>query len=150
MAKIELSTQINAPVDRVFDLFTDFERMSERVPQIKRLEVLTEGPVGKGTRFRETRVMFGKEATETLEVTDFQPGRRCAIGCDTCGSRFETVFTFRPQGGGTLVEQVTTCTPLTFMAKVMTPLSLMMMGPMKKAMQGDLDTMKRVAESAHA
>jgi len=148
VSRLELTTQVNAPPDRAFEFFTDFERAPERIPQIKRLEVLTDGPVGKGTRFRETRVMFGKEATETMEVIDFQPGKRCAIGCDTCGSRFETVFTFRPEGGGTRVDQVTTCKPVTFMAKVMSPLGMLMMGSMKKLMQQDLEGMKKAIEAS--
>ncbi|HBS28589.1 MAG TPA: hypothetical protein DEB06_03860 [Phycisphaerales bacterium] len=147
MAKFEFSTQINAPVDRVFEVFTDLRRATERIPAIKKLEVLTEGPIGKGTRFRETRVMFGKEATETMEFTEFQPGKRCAIGADSCGSRFETAFSFRPEGNGTFVEQITTCTPRTLMAKLMMPLGMLLAGPMKKAMRADLDALKHAAEA---
>ena len=43
------------------------------IPDITALEMLSEGPFGEGTRWRETRVMFKKEAVEEMWVTGFPP-----------------------------------------------------------------------------
>ena len=59
---------VTRPVEDVFAVFTDLHRAAERIRGIERLEVLTDGPVGKGTRFRETRIMFRREATEEHRV----------------------------------------------------------------------------------
>jgi hypothetical protein len=45
MATIRVSDVIAAPVDRVFRLFTDIEHGPAHVSDIKRIEMLTPGPV---------------------------------------------------------------------------------------------------------
>ncbi|MBL8746868.1 MAG: SRPBCC family protein [Phycisphaerae bacterium] len=146
MGSITLTKRVNAPIERAYAVLTELDRATERIPNIKRLEVLTPGPVGRGTRFRETRMMFGKEATETLEITDVQPGRSITFEAGSCGARFSTTFTLTREGSGTLIEQVTSCTPVSFLARLMTPLSMLMMKPMKKMMQADLDHMALAME----
>ena len=74
MAAVSVSTQIAAPVAEVFALFTDLKNAPGRVKGIKRIELLTNGPVGVGTRFRETRVMFKRDATEECKPADPGPG----------------------------------------------------------------------------
>lgn len=139
MGQIVLTKRVDAPVERVFPALLDLEHAPRRIPSIKRIEILTPGPVGKGTKFRETRLMFGKEATETLEIADVQPGRSITITATSCGSFFSTEFRLVPQGDSTLIEQVTSWKPLTLFARLMAPMSLLMKGTMKKMMQGDLD-----------
>jgi hypothetical protein len=65
-------------------VFTDLDGAAERVDGIQKLEKLTDGPVGLGTRFRETRRMFRKEAAEEMEFTAFEPGRSYGVCCDAC------------------------------------------------------------------
>lgn len=139
MGNITLTRRVNAPIDRVFAVLTELERAPERISSIKRLEIITPGPVGRGTKFRETRMMFGKEATETMEITDVQPGKSMTISAGSCGAVFTTTFQLSREGSGTLIEQVTSCTPVSLFAKLMTPISMLMMKPMKKMMQRDLD-----------
>jgi uncharacterized protein YndB with AHSA1/START domain len=149
MAKLELSRRVNAPRDRVFEVFTDLSRAAERISGIRRLEILTDGPVGKGTRFRETRVMFGREATETFEFTDFQPGRLYTVCANSCGAIFESTFTFTPEGSATQVVMTMQTKPVTLLAKVATLFSFLCAGMMKRIMTQDLDDLARVAESGN-
>src|SRR5262245_42984417 len=93
-----MSKHVNATPQRAFEIFADLRRATERIRGIKRVEILTEGPVGKGTRFRETRIMFGRECTETMEFTDYQPGRSYTVGCDSCGVVWAHTFRFLPNG----------------------------------------------------
>src|SRR5437016_2004343 len=79
MASFTISKQIDAPLDTVFGLFTNLAEAPRRIKGIKNLEVLTPGPVGVGTRFKETRVMFGRDCTEEMQITAFEPGRLCEI-----------------------------------------------------------------------
>lgn len=69
MTPIRMSTTIQAPPERAFAAFADFPHAARSVSGIERIEMLTDGPVGAGTRFRETRIMFGREATEEMKVT---------------------------------------------------------------------------------
>lgn len=149
-----VSEQINAPTERVFAAATDFPTAPQRVSGITKIEMLTTGPVGKGTKFRETRVMFGKDATATMEVIDFQPGRSCTLGSTECGCEYRKVVSVRPAGGGAGGTELTldfSGKPLTFFAKLMSPLqSLMVKKVGAKALKKDLADLKAFLEKPAA
>lgn len=147
LATVTSSIEVKATPERTFAAFTDLRNAAGRVRGIKKLDVLTEGPIGKGTRFRETRVMFGREATEEMEITDFQPGRSYTVGGISCGAEFATTFRFVPADGGTRVDIEMAIRPISLFAKLMSPLSGMMMGPMKKCVETDMDDMRKIAEA---
>jgi len=146
--KMTLNVEIHAPPERVWAVFTDFHNAASNISGIKKLELLTDGPIGNGTRFRETRVMFGREAVEVMEIADFQPNRGYAVQCDSCGMHYRCEFTFDRTPGGTHVQMSVNARPLTFFARLMSPLGKLMAGSMKKAMQKDLEDLKAVAENA--
>ena len=147
MTSLRITKHIAAPPERVFQLSTDLDGWSERISGIVRVEKLTDGPVGVGTRFRETRVMFKKETTEEMEFTVFEPNQAYAVGAISCGCQFETRFDFVPDQGGTRVEMKMESKPLTFMAKLMSPIGALMAGSMRKLLEKDLDELKAAAES---
>ena len=147
MATITVSKSIAAPSARVFELFADFENAAENVSGIKALELLNDGPVGVGTRFRETRVMFKKEAAEEMEVTAFEPDRSYTVACESCGCAYESRFDFVESGGGTEVTMTMNSRPLTFMAKLMSPLGALMAGTMKKCIDQDMEDLRAIAEA---
>lgn len=146
MPSLEISSAIAAPSHTVFALFTDLEHAAEHIGAIQKLELLTPGPMRKGTRFRETRVMFGKEATEEMEVVDFVPGQSYTVAAGSCGARFTSRFDFRAEGGGTRVEMRIEAVPVSWFAKLLSPLSGLMMKSCKKAFEKDLEDLKAVAE----
>lgn len=149
MAALTYSMRIDAPVDRVFTIAADIPNAAGRISGITKVELETDGPIGKGTRFRETRVMFGKEHTETLEITEFDPPRSYSVGCDSCGVLWDSRFTFTPEAGGTRVDLVMKSTPRTLMAKVMGALTApMMRKTMDKCINSDLADLKRACEPA--
>ena len=147
MATLSLSTHIAAPRDRVFEAFSDVGRWADHVAGIVRVARVTEGPIGNGTRFRETRIMFKKEHTEEMEFAEFDPPTGYAVMAESCGSSFVTRFTFTDADGGTQVDMQTSTKALTFFAKLMAPLGALMMGPMKKLMAKDMRDFKRVIEA---
>lgn len=148
---LSITGRIAAPVDRVFAVFTDLRNAAGRIRGITRLEVLTDGPIGRGTRFRETRIMFKKEATETMEIVDFQPNRSYTVACTSCGAEMRSNFRFTPVGNQTDVTMEMDARPISFMAKLLSPVMKLMMGPMmRKCIQGDFDDLKRYIEGAPA
>lgn len=146
MPSFTVTRRIDAPVERVYAVFTDIESAADNIAGITRLEVLTDGPIGVGTRFRETRLMFKKEATEEFEISEFQPNASYTVTATTCGALWTTTFRFEPDGDGTRVDVEMVITPLTFFAKLMSPLSKLMSGPMLKCLSADLDDLQRLAE----
>ncbi|MGD9692656.1 MAG: SRPBCC family protein [Phycisphaerales bacterium] len=151
MPTVTVSTTINAPQARVFEVFTDLRSAPQCVSGIKSLDVLTDGPIGLATRFRETRVMFGKEASETMEITAFNPPNSYEVTADSHGCHYHSLLTFTPQGPNATTASMTfNATAKTIPAKLMGALmGWMVKGACRKAMQKDFDDLKRAIESAY-
>jgi hypothetical protein len=148
MADFRITKHVEAPPDTVFDVATDLAHAAEHVRGIEKIELLTPGPVGVGTTWRETRKMMGNLATETLEVKAFDRPRQYVVGCQSCGCYFESTFSFASRGSGTDVTLDVHTKALTLMAKIMSPIGNLMMGKtMRKLLDDDLEDVKRVAES---
>jgi hypothetical protein len=147
MAVMTAVRHIAAPPDVVFALASDFAGAPGRIKGIVKVEILTPGPVGVGTRFRETRVMFGKEAPEEMELATFDPGKSYELPGQSCGAEYRSTFRFVPDGGGTRLELEFHARAVTFFAKLMTPLSWLMKGMIKKCIEQDMDDLKQAAEA---
>jgi carbon monoxide dehydrogenase subunit G len=106
MAGFELSEWIGRPPKEVFDFVTDPNNAPKVVSSVKSMVRLTDGPTGKGTRYRETRLMNGKEQSAELEVAAFQPNEQYAVKNEQEG--FETTYTynFSSEKNGTRVKLV--------------------------------------------
>ena len=146
MAKVSFSQRIACPRGEVFRLFTDLDQMPKRIDGIKGVKKLTEGPVGVGTRFSETREMFGKQATEEMEFTDYQADESYTVECDSHGTHYRSIFQFEPVGDDTDVNVVFEAKPVSLKAKLLAPLGWLMLGTTKKIFQRDVDDLKQVAE----
>ncbi len=138
MSNFSISRVLPGAPERVFQILTDFPNAAKNIGGIERVEMLTEGPVGPGTRFRETRVFMKKEATEEMEVVGWDPPRSYTLGAFSCGCDFRTQVSFVPEGDGTRVTMDFESTPRTLAAKLSAPLGALMMGPMKKCIEQDL------------
>jgi uncharacterized membrane protein len=146
MARAAVTQRIEAPLDRVFAAFIDLPRAAQMIPAIRRIEMLTEGPVRVGTRWRETRVMFGKEATEEMEIAALEPKGSYTVRGVSCGAEFVTELRFADVGAATEVEMEVRTRPLTFSAWLLAPLGWLMMGVMKKCLAEDLEAMRKYLE----
>jgi hypothetical protein len=61
MAGFKRTIVIGRPVEEVFDFATDLHNAPLFMPGVTKTEMLTEGGLKPGARFRETRLMKGKE-----------------------------------------------------------------------------------------
>ncbi|MGB0951621.1 MAG: SRPBCC family protein [Planctomycetota bacterium] len=147
MSTLVVSALVAAPADAVFEVYTDLEKAVDRIPEIVALELLTDGPVGVGTRWRETRLMFKKEAVEEMEITSFDRPSQYVVEANSHGSLYRTVFDFVEEDGGTRVFWTFHTTAQSFGAKIMAPIfKLLMSGMMRKLMQKELETLGAVCE----
>lgn len=145
--KLSVSESIRAPIGEVFAALTDLESYADRIPAIQKVEVLTDGEVRVGTRFRETRVMFGKQASETMEFTELDPPRGYLLEAHSHGAHYLTRHTLTEQGDVTVLEMSFEGRPETAMARVMTTLmGWMMKGSMRRALTADLAALKQSLE----
>ena len=146
--KVEVSKQINAPIERVFDVFTDLPNAADRISGIESVEVLTDQPFGVGTRWKETRIMMGKAATETMWITAVEPNRSYIAEAESCGTHYTSTFTFEPADSGTRVTMSFGGRPVKLWAWLMVPMGLLMTGPIRKMVAQDLDDLAAVCERA--
>ncbi|MBK8977878.1 MAG: SRPBCC family protein [Planctomycetes bacterium] len=144
---IRTGVDVAAPPAVVFAHASDFARAPEVVDAIVKVEMLTEGPLAVGTRFKETRRMFGKEASEVLEVVELEPPRRYVLGAENHGCRYRTEIACEPAPGGTRLSMTFAVEPLTRFARIMTFLMRPMLKSMAKQCAKDLDCIKRAAEA---
>ena len=145
MSQTVITRIINAPADRVFETVAHIDQFSKAVPDIVRVELLSEQKRGAGTRFKETRLMKGREATAELEVTEYHPHDRVRFVSDEGGVVWDTVFTMSPSDeDGTQLTMVMDATPHKLLPKLLNPL---MMGMVKKAIERDMDAVKTYCEA---
>ena len=104
MTTVTVATTIEAPVERVFQGFTDVEHFAERVSNIQKVEELTTGGFRLGTRWLETRDVLNQLDTVEMEVTAYERNRTYTITHHKAGARIDAVFTFEPSGNGTKVR----------------------------------------------
>ena len=129
-----MSRVLPAPLEESFQACGDFTTMADRISSIVRLEVIGGGPVQEGSRFKETRVMFGREHEEEMQVLDWAPPKGYTVVCDSHGTHYRTFYTFEAVGEAeTRVTLRFGAEPRSLMAKIM---SVFMGGKMFK-MVGD-------------
>jgi carbon monoxide dehydrogenase subunit G len=68
--------------ERAFQALTDFEGASRWMPGLASVERVGDVQEGVGSRWRETRMMGGKEVTEELEVTHYHPPSHLTLRID--------------------------------------------------------------------
>ena len=91
--RVKVTRTINAPVQRVFETVSDITKFAETQPDITKIEFLSDQEIGVGARFKETRIMKGKEATVELEVTEYCPNERVRLVSDSHGTVWDSKFT---------------------------------------------------------
>ncbi|WP_157155617.1 SRPBCC family protein [Diaminobutyricimonas sp. LJ205] len=147
--KIQDSISINADRARVFKVFCDLENAAANIGGITKIEVLA-GPaqLNLGTKWRETRTMFGREATEEMWVTGYEQDASYVAEAESRGTHYRSEYRFTSEGSGTRVDLRFEGTPLTFGARITGVIGALFAGAAKKALHQDLVDLKRACEAA--
>lgn len=150
--EIEVSRHVNAPAQSVWEIITDLKAWPEVIAAIKSVEVLSgPGEFAEGTRWRETRTMFGREASEEMRVSAIDPGTSYSTVAASNGVEYESRIMVVPVGDDD------SNLSMTFSGHPTTPVSRLMAvtvgrlfaGSTRKALAAELDDVARVAESRH-
>lgn len=144
MAQISLKRTINAPIDKVFQTVADISQFSKAIPHIVKVEFLSEQKSGVGTRFKETRLMKGKEAATELEVAEYIENERVRIVSDTHGTIWDTLFTMTQIDKSVELVMVMEARAYKSLQKLMIPLVMSMI---RRAIADDMDAVKKFCEN---
>lgn len=145
---VNVSENINAPREKVWGIITDIENAANIAKAITDLQVLerpTEGLVG--LKWQETRVMFGKEATETMWISNVNDGYWYETTAESHGMIYHSKLTLEEQGAQTRLTMQFKSIPQTFIAKLFNLVSFLFNGTIAKAFAADLQDIKKHAEA---
>lgn len=143
MPTLTASRLIEAPVDLVFDTVADISNFSKAIPHITNVEFLSDIKSGVGTKFRETRVMGGREATTELEVTEYVENEHVRIVSDSHGTIWDTVFRVQQAGDQVELSMAMEANSYKLIAKAT---YVFIKGMIQKALEQDMDEVKRYCE----
>ncbi len=143
MARWVVTRTIAAPVDRVFSTVADIAQFSRAIPQIVRVEYLSDVRSGVGTRFRETRLMKSKEITTELEVTEWVGDDHVRLLADSHGTVWDSVFMVRQEQGATVLTLTMDALAGGLIPRLMT---FFIRGMVQRALEGDMDSVKAFCE----
>ena len=150
---VTVTRETTASPEQVWAVMTDIEGATETLSGVTVIERLDDGTgFGPGLRWRETREVFGKEATEELEVTAVDPGRSYTVEADSGGTHYRSVLTVEPAAGGAVITMTfgaeqTGGRIASFLTRTV---GRLFQGPTRKALQQDLDDIAAAAEAAAA
>lgn len=147
MATARVSSEISAPVEHVFAIFTDIDHAPAYVSGIKQIEQLTPGGFGLGTRWRETRVVLGRVDDAEMEVTAIERNRRYTITHHKAGIRIDAEFSFEPTPAGTRVSIEFELGHGGLPPGLLTPVEWVIGSKVEEALKADLDDLKRSIET---
>lgn len=144
MARFEVSTTIERPVEDVFAVLSDFSNGSkwssgQAEPAVK----TSDGPIGVGTTWHGVSKIIGRRFESDVEFTEFEPDRKIVFTITKPFAMTATV-TFEPVAGGTRIRQAIQAEPGRFF-KLAEPLVVTMS---KRQLQNDLDTLKDLMEAS--
>ena len=145
-----LTQHINAPAEKVWAVISDIPGSAATLSGIDSIQMLTEGPYGEGTRWKETRTMMGRSETVEMRVAQTDPPRSTTVKALQGGADYTTRFTLADRDGGTDLT-------LTFGADLVNPtrwskLAMALFGKLgmritRKALAKDLADIAAKAES---
>ncbi|MEV6651847.1 SRPBCC family protein [Streptomyces sp. NPDC051219] len=95
---VTVERRLSVSADRAWEALTDLQGMPAVLTGVESVEVLTPGPFAVGTRWRETRRMFGKQATEEMSVTACERPKRYVVEAESAGTHYVSEFSFDRTG----------------------------------------------------
>ena len=86
---LQVHVDIDAPKNAVWHAISDIENAATNIDGIQKIEVLERPAAGLvGLKWKETRKMFGKEATETMWITEAVENDYYQAHAESCGCHY--------------------------------------------------------------
>jgi hypothetical protein len=144
---IRMSMEVDAPIETVWEVVADVDRQPEWMAEMSDLRMLTDPPLGVGSRGEATVTVAGISTTDPVTVSVFQPPRRYGIVHEGRISGDGLIaLAARAVGGPTIVEWEERLFPPVFPyvgAAVMRPV-------LRRIFQGDLERLGTMVAAERA
>ncbi len=148
---MQVSTEIsiNANKAAVWKAITDIENSARMISSINRVEVIDKPAATlAGLKWKETRTLFGKEATETMWVTELKEHEYYATRAENHGSVYITKRSLNESNNSTLLTTTFEGMPQTTTARLLSFLmSPLIKSSIRKTLAKDLQEIKNYIET---
>ncbi len=147
-----MSRRVSAPAPRVWEVMVALDEAPAMITGIGSIDRVSGPEFDVGTRWRETRTVFGKEATEEMEVTSIEPGHSYTVEADGKGARYTSVMAVSPSGDeASEISMSLDAEPTGVGSRILSAtIGRLFAGATKKMIAGDLEDIARAAEARAA
>lgn len=146
MPRVEISEQIDRPVEEVWAYTSNPHNHVQWQSSARDREVITDGPLGKGSRIRGVDQFLGRKMEYVDEITEWEPNRRFSLRQVEGPVPSEMHATLEPAEGGTrlTVEAVAEKGLGGFFGKMAEPLVVKIF---RRQLKSELGTLKDLLEN---
>lgn len=102
------SFTVSATPEQAFALISDLTRSPEWATNPLKVDAVSGGPVGVGSKYRSEAKFMGKDVNAEQEVTAYEPSTHFAFTNTEGHEQYLHDFTVRPQNGMTVIERTIT------------------------------------------
>ena len=148
--KVAVSVDIDGTKNQIWERISDIENSVEMISGIKKIEVLERPDDGFiGFKWRETREMFGKEATEVMWITEAVENSFYQTRAESRGAIYISRLSIEETSTGCTLTMEFDGKPQTFGSKIMYGLTgFIFKSATVKALKQDLDDIKTAVEGS--
>lgn len=145
---IKADVSINKPEDAVWKAITDIENFETMISAIMKIHVLHKPSDSLiGLKWQETREMFGKQAMETMWITESVVNDYYCTRAESHGSIYLTKLSLKKNENNTLLSMSFKAIPQTNTAKILSfLLTPLIRKSIKNALMKDLHDIKMYLE----
>ena len=146
--EISVDVEISKPKNVVWTAITDIENCINMISGIIELKVLEKPEEGiVGLKWMETRKMFGKDASETMWITDAKEGEYYCTRAENHGAIYVTKMSVNELDGKTLLTMSFSSTSESIAIRIISSImGLFIRKSMIKMLKRDLEDIKTFVE----
>lgn len=145
--KAYVELEMNASKEAIWNVISDIENSEKHINAIMKIEVLEKPDDMLGFKWRETRMMFGKEATEVMWITDYEENKYYKTRAESHGAVYISTLTIKELGDSCILGMGFEGVAVSFLGKAMNVIfGKMMMKSTEKALSVDLEDIKKKVE----
>ena len=148
--RIQVAIDIRAESQKIWNTISDVNSWQSMIRGIEKIEVLNQSKKGlMGLKWKETRILFGKSATEIMWVTAVEPGKGYTVNAESHGARYITEINIEEKTDCCRLIQEFQSIPQTLGAKILGLIfGAMMKKSVIKGLESDLADIKAAIENS--
>lgn len=148
--QISVETTIQGSKEAIWRAITDIDSSPETISAIDEIEVLERPESGLvGLKWKETRTMLGKQATEVMWITDAKEAESYDVRAESHGMIYESRLSIVEEGDHHILRMTFGGEAQGMLTKLMSAImGVFFKGATRKALQQDLKDIKASVESS--